>query len=330
MTTTVTFVTKDIIVMGSDSLGTASRPMIDPAKIYSHFDEEGNLKENKSDFNFWKDIFKKKEDVPYSHMAHMEKLFKLRSNVGVVTSGLVSIGDRTIKSLILEMAEDCKTKCENVVDKLINQIKPYYEAEFPKTRYQPVIEFIVAGWDSGDNKPKTYRIKFPGQIEPDLDQEYGIFFGGQYREIARLMHGTDAENMVKIENRHTMLLARFANDIKKLNPGQEVILPNLSSSRFHMFGPEDPEDSDSEKWRLSGFEANYADFSDQNAINCVYWLIDLMIKVQEFGDSMPTVGGEIHVAIIDKKEGFRFLSQESYNLQGYMTPKSKEASHDRT
>ena len=338
MTTIVTFATKDVIVMGSDSLGTTSRDMIDAAKLYSHFDKEGNLKKPKSSFNFWKDIYPNREALPYSHMAHMDKLFQLYKNVGVVTAGLASIGHRTIRSLIQEIAsEEKEIECNEAVDRLINKIKPYYEEEYSERPDQPTIELLVGGWNAGNSKPRMYRINFPKLMESQEEglkthESTGILFGGQYREIARLMHGTDAENMIEIQNRHETLLRRFVADLKKLNPNQKIKLPKLqvTSRRFHMFGPLDPDNSDNIEWGLSGLKASVGDFSDQNAINCVYWLIDLMIKVQEFGDSMPTVGGDIHIAIIDRKEGFKFLSQESYNLQGYKTPKKGDKNDTST
>ncbi len=339
MTTIVTFATKDVIVMGSDSLGTASRPVIDPVKLYSHFDKEGNLKTDLKNFNFWKDVYSDREEVPYSHMAHMDKLFRLRDNIGVLTAGIVSIGNVTIKSIIREVATTGVSGCEEVVEKLIDKIRPHYEKQYSESHHKPNIELMVAGWDNSDlTKPQIYRIKFPYLLtesfdDPDdalpenrleLRQEYGIYFGGQFREIARLVHGTDVENMREIQTRHIDLLKRFAGDIKKLNPKKKIKVPDLlkdDSGRFDMFGPIDPDNPKSRDWQLSGLEATCGDFSDQNAINCVYWLIDLMIKVQEFGDTMPTVGGDIHIAIIDKKTGFKFLSQESYNLQGHKTPK---------
>ena len=121
-----------------------------------------------------------------------------------------------------------------------------------------------------------------------------------------------------------MLLSRFVNELQEANPDQDIILPDLDnfSEKFHIFGLENPDDtSNKQPWRLDGFNADFGDFSTQNAINCVYWLVELMVRVQEFGDSMPTVGGDIHVAMIDRKDGFRFISEEAYKLQGHITPR---------
>ena len=256
------------------------------------------------------------------HLIHTHKIFKLHKNIGVATAGLISIGDRTLKSIIQELMTEGMYPCEDATKELVNKIQEYYEKEYSNLKVKPPIELLIAGWDQSDNRPKIYRVNFPpGDIKSALNGGYGISFGGQYREIARLIHGTDVHNMDLIEERYKSLLMRFANKLQESK--QDIVLPDLDDfcAEYRIFGLENPDNPNSDLWRLNGFDANYSDFSDQNAINCVYWLIELMIRVQEFGNSMPTVGGDIHVAIIDRKDGFRFISEESYNLQGHITPK---------
>jgi len=73
-------------------------------------------------------------------------------------------------------------------------------------------------------------------------------------------------------------------------------------------------------WDLDGFDANWGDFSEQNAIECVNFFVEIMIKSQQFSDSISTVGGNVHIALITKEKGFRFISREEYEHKGYMTP----------
>jgi len=49
-----------------------------------------------------------------------------------------------------------------------------------------------------------------------------------------------------------------------------------------------------------------------------------MIKSQQFSSGMPTVGGEVHIALITKAEGFQFVSREEYSHAGHFTPKKIE------
>ena len=77
-------------------------------------------------------------------------------------------------------------------------------------------------------------------------------------------------------------------------------------------------------WDLEGFNANWGDFSEQNAIECVNFFVNIMIKSQQFSYGMPTVGGEVHIALITKKDGFRFISKEEYHHEGHFVPKEPE------
>ncbi len=321
--------------MGCDSLGTVSRTMVDPYELLQYFDldRKGELKTDENGkpllSNFWKHIYSHYKNIPYSHMTHVDKLFKLHKNIGIMTSGIISIGDTTLKSIIQNLAQeftvDNSYTINSIAQQLVDKVQVYYRKEYPNDVSQPEIEFLIGGWESNDSHPKIYRVNFPsGNINLELNGSYGISFGGQFKEIARLVHGTDSHNMRLIEDRYRFLLNRFVNELQKANPDQDINWPDSDNffEKFYIFGLEDPDDaSNKQPWRLDGFNADVGDFSAQNAINCVYWLVELMVRVQEFGDSMPTVGGDIHVAIIDRKDGFRFLSEEAYQLQGHITPR---------
>ena len=73
-------------------------------------------------------------------------------------------------------------------------------------------------------------------------------------------------------------------------------------------------------WDLNGFDANWGDFSEQNAIECVNFFVEIMIKSQQFSSSLPTVGGEVHIALITKEKGFSWISREEYEHEGHLTP----------
>jgi exosome complex RNA-binding protein Rrp4 len=46
-----------------------------------------------------------------------------------------------------------------------------------------------------------------------------------------------------------------------------------------------------------------------------------MIKAQQFSGSIPTVGGDIHIGIITKANGFVWISKEEYTFRGHAVPK---------
>ena len=168
--------------------------------------------------------------------------------------------------------------------------------------------------------PETYRIHFPKkEIKTEFTSpNFGIVFGGQMKEIQRLVFGTDFRNILKIRHRHVELLRKYREkiieDLQQNNISAQVIEPTSEALRKEL-------DFWGGGWTLDGFEADWGDFSEQNAIECVDFLIDIMIKSQQFSSGMPTVGGEVHIALITSKDGLRFISREEYVHKGHFVPK---------
>lgn len=338
MTSLVALATKDALVLGSDSLGTTTEDLIDPADLVEFFDsaKDFELKKDKNGNPVLKDfgsIYKKAKPVTYTHMTHTSKLFSLSPlEMGIMSTGIASIGERTIKSLIEEFkskesAFSKKPKPTNytvkgIGNKILDFISQYFESEYPDEKRRPHLEFILGGCNKRSPLPKIVRIKLPKkEIEETLKEgRFGIVFGGQMKEIQRIVFGTDGANTLKIYSRHIELLRKYRdkmNDfLKQKNISIEI--PELSMDEIKEL------DMFSGGWDLEGFNANWGDFSEQNAIECVNFFVNIMIKSQQFSYGMPTVGGEVHIALITKKDGFRFISKEEYHHEGHFVPKEPE------
>lgn len=333
MTSLVALATKDALVLGCDSLGTALKYLVDPSELAEFFDF-------KKDFELKKDgngnpvlrnirsIWNKAKLIPYTHMTHMTKLFSLSPlEMGVMSAGLVSIGDRTIQSLIEEFksqgpAFKTKPKPKNytvrsIAKKMLDFILRDFERAYPDERIRPNLELILGGYDKRSQIPKIMRIKVSENKIVDTVRKFGIVFGGQMKEIQRIVFGTDGENKRKIGSRHIDLLNKYRDKMKELLKQKDISIeiPDLSENdkkQLEMF---------SDGWDLDGLNTNWGDFSEQNAIECVDFFVDIMIKSQQFSEGMPSVGGQVHIALITKTEGFRFASREEYSHERYFTPK---------
>ncbi|MCK4384643.1 MAG: hypothetical protein KAW52_00120 [candidate division Zixibacteria bacterium] len=335
MTTLIALSTKDSLVLGCDSLGTATRYLIDPFDLDEFFDptKDFELKKDKNgnpvrkDFNT---IFRKAKSVPFTHMAHMTKLFSLSPlPMGIMCTGITSIGNRTIKSLI----EECKSKemvfrekpkpknytVKGIANKILTFICRHYENKYPREKGGPALEFILGGYDKRSPIPKIVRIKLPEKkIEESLkEEEFGIVFGGEMKEIHRIVYGTDFSNWLKIQERHIELLRKYRDKMNRFLKQKKVSveIPELAMEHIKEL------DMFSDKWGLDRFYANWGDFSEQNAIECVDFFVNIMIKSQQFSYGMPTVGGEVHIALITKTDGFRFISREEYRHEEHLVPK---------
>ena len=333
MTTLIALSTKDSLVLGCDSLGTATKSLVDPFLLLEYFAKDFKLKKDKDGNPVLKeflDIWRKSWSVPYEHMTHMTKLFSLSPlPMGIMCTGITSVGDLTIKTLI----EECKTKeavfwekprstnytVKAVANKVLAFISGYFEKEYPDEKRRPHLEFILGGYDKRSPIPKIVRITLPERKieECHRKERFGIVFGGQMKEIQRIVHGTDFSNWQKIRKRHSELLNRYRDKINSFLKEH-----NISVSIPELAGDEEQElDMSRDKWVLDGFDANWGDFSEQNAIECVDFFVNIMIKSQQFSTGMPTVGGEVHIALITKTDGFRFISREEYRHEGHFLPK---------
>ncbi len=334
MTTLVSLVTKDSAVLGCDSLGTVTRALVDPRELRGFFDDSGKLKMDQKGQPSLKtivDIQDKAREYPYNHITHLEKLFSLEPlKIGVMTAGIAGLGDRTIKSLISEFKDKnflFKSKGEpsnytlnGVAERLLKFVRPFYLEEYPEKEdtYRPKLEFILAGYSKRQQLPSTIRITFPeGEIDPFGDG-FGIMFGGQTKEIRRIIFGTDAENEHRIIFRHAVKLFEYhkllTEYLRENNITIDLPTPNEYIDQIHIFN---------DGWRLEGFSADWGNFSEQNAIECVHWLVEIMCKAQQFSSALPTVGGEINLAIVTKSDGFRFVSKREYQVGDYSIPREE-------
>ncbi|MCS4542344.1 MAG: hypothetical protein HY929_08560 [Euryarchaeota archaeon] len=335
MTTLVALSTKDALVLGCDSLGSRTRRVIDPGDLIDFFnldDKEFPLKLDKDGkplLKSFNEVYLRSVSTPVEHMTHMAKLFLLEPlKIGIMLTGITSIGERTIKSLV----EEFKTKkikliksksytVKDIAEKILEHILLYYEKEYPDEKSRPELELILGGYGKKEVLPEIYRIKLPVKnIELQLgsqgESRFGIVFGGQMKEIQRIVFGTDYGNTLELRKRHIELLKKYREKIMELLKSNSITfqIPEFSKDELSEL------DIFTKDWKLEGFEANWGDFSEQNAIECVDFFVNIMIKSQQFGGGMPTVGGEVHIALITKDKA-RFVSKEEYYHSGHFTPK---------
>jgi hypothetical protein len=315
MTTLVAINTMDSLVMGCDSLATVTKTMIDPFDLISYFDSNNAFKirvgvDGKPLLDSFDKIWGKSQSVPYYHMTHVDKLFSLSPlSMGVMCAGIAAIGDRTVKNIIAEFkSKDEYVKkhkfnhtLNSVGCRLLEFMWGYYEKVYPNDNNRPELEIMLGGYDKQKRTPGIVRINVHKNEIRDVDYDYGVFLGAQAKEIQRLVFGTDAFNKLRLMQRSNEILNKYYNlIIKDLPSGTKVKQPDDYTDELRLFNKD---------WDLNGIDANWSAFSEQNAIDCVDFLVNIMIRSQQFSTSMPTVGGDVHVAVIKKELGFKFVSK---------------------
>ena len=329
MTTLVALATKDALVMGCDSLGTVTKDLIDPFDlVHDFFDPKNNwnLKidgERKPILKTFADIYKKAQQIAYNQMTNVGKMFSLKPlPMGIMTTGIASIGNRTIRSLINEfksksaLVEFRDYTVKDIAEKVLEFINGYYQPEFSEWKSKPDLELMIGGYSKDGPFPTIFRILVhQNKVETTFTEGvfFGIAFGGQMQEIQRIVFGIDNSNRLKLLIRVGQLFEKYKGFLQSFLKKEKVSveLPPLEgySDDLYLF----------QDWDLDGFDAEWGDFSEQNAIECVNFFVEIMIKSQQFSSRLPTVGGNVHIGLITKEEGFKFISREEYIHEGYST-----------
>jgi len=327
MTTLVALSTRDALVMGCDSLGTVTRRLVDPFDLSDYFDDNLKVKtrpDGRSLLDDFSKIYDKAEYIPYDHMTHVDKLFSLYPplEMGLMFAGQVAIGNRTIKNLIGEFKATDKVfkgratnyTLKSVAMRLLKFMWGYYYKEFPDERRRPELELMLGGYDKQKRIPGMIRIYVHKNEISDADYDFAIFFGGQTEGIQRLVFGTDRINKARLIGRSRSLLKRYhtllSQELKKQGVKVRLKSPDKFGEELDLF----------HNWNLKGLDANVGAFSEQNAIECVDFLVDIMIRSHQFSSQMPSVGEPVQVAVIKKDVGFIFVSKREWRLGDHAVP----------
>jgi len=333
MTTTIAFATGDCLVVGCDSLETSIRPALNlDSFVERYFDSDNKLKMNADgtpELSSLSDVVKYTHEIPIKSVPNVTKLYSFApANCAALFAGAASIGDESVSNLVDrflsndEIATYFKEDYNvlGIADRLADFIGEPYQQVYSRNGTVPEMEVIVAGYSHKESKPEIHIIMFTADGQQVIESKNApgepvIVFSGQASEIRRIMLGIDLKNTAQFTHYMELYLAAYRIQIKehlKTNQEIEIELP------FHAEFEELPEINTS--W-ASGINSDISNFSEQAAINLVDFLIDVMIKSQEFDSNMATVGGDIHIGLMTKRSGFNWISKENYSHRGHEVPK---------
>ena len=337
MTTPISVATRDSIVIGCDSLATISQPMIEPRRFKERFfDEHGELVKDKDG----KPLLDKAEkvnafvqNIPKNQLPNVTKIHQLPYiPAGLLFAGNAGIGNSTIRQIVESFAESTYfmafkdgTKdylLAEIASKLSEHIGALYDKEYAEIdkSLRPSMEILLSGYSRSSWDPEIFRIEISDEksITPELnDRKYNVILGGQSNIIERVVYGLDGDGLSALQRR--------AEEI--LNNYRAIVLTKLKEANISFTPPEiDPKDAacsliGNNLHGVKGIFSGVAGLSEQAAIDFAEFLLTTMIKGQQFSGSIPTVGGAIHMAIISKKSGFKWISKEEYKFQGEAVPK---------
>lgn len=333
MTTTISFATRDCIILGCDSLATVTIPAVPISSLIDFFDPDKEWQwrtdgSGKPVLKGYSDIYGLAEDIPYNQVPSVTKIFSLSpAAAGALFSGIATINNKSMGNIIDEFLAAVEIKdylkgnysISGLAERLLAHFAQDYDAAFADRAVKPILEIVLSGYSKRHRQPEVFRLTFGMKHESKKEVErgsYNITFGGQHDVIERVVRGIDFQGFLNHIEKLSRILASYREMVQSYltSGGIAAELPPITAEDEKALGLLDLD------WTC-GLASDLHNFSDQAAIDFVDFLVDVMIKAQEFSGKLATVGGEIHIAIITKSSGFKWISKEEYRYRGYGVPK---------
>ena len=326
MTTIIALASRHAVVMGADSLATENRDMVEPWRLLKYFEKENGWKLKRDAtgepiLKSFYEIVEQEQSLPVNQSLHVNKLFQLGDfPIGVAFTGVTMLGDVSIGRILSEYSDGLRRELgelpgsviemEGLASALMNHIGDHYDRVFPPGGIggRPALELLVAGYSQKGQLPTVMRLNVERR-ESRSAPSPGVAFGGQMDWIQRIVLGTDNANRARLAQRTRELLFQYRQSmLRHVRPHGVTDLPE-PGPELELFN----------NWSLNGLQADWGNFSEQNAINCVDFFLRIMIEAQDVSSGLPTVGGDIHIAVI-RKDGYHLVSKEVWRHGGHEVP----------
>ena len=343
MTTILSLAARDFIVVGCDSLATTSDDLIFPYEITSEFfDDKGDLKLNASGKPLLQksaQIWNKTKSMPVNQLPSVTKLYDLEPmRACMLFAGTSIIGNTTIWNLVDTFKADPEVVAKSstytvewLAQKLRVFIEQLYQREIEHEWMRPDMEIMLSGYSSDDRNPEIWKLSFSykrgdAKFECDVSNpvprgKFNLIFGGQYDVIQRVVNGIDWPSYWSLRERTFKMLDEYHDEmqakIQAIDPAITVPKPDFWDNKYDIFGDD--------QGGVTRIFSDAGGLSEQAGIDFVYFLIDVMIKAQEFSSSIATVGGKIHVAMLAKSTKFKWISKEGFTFEHQHVPKFQNA-----
>jgi hypothetical protein len=339
MTTILSLAARDFIVVGCDSLATTSDDLIFPYELAStFFDQSGDLKldaAGKPLLQNTRQIWDRAKSMPVNQLPSVTKLYDLAPiRACLLFSGTSRIGNTTIWNLVDTFKTDKEVRKRKsnytmkwLAEKLQAFVEEVYQREVKQDWMRPEMEIILSGYSAAHRNPEIWRLFFSYKRQtkkfecdpsnPVPRGEFNLIFGGQYDVIQRVVNGIDWPSYWSLRERTVKVLTEYYDEVvaqaQTNNPTISLPKPDFYDKKYNIFGDD-----------YGGVTRIFSDvgsLSEQAGIDFVYFLIDVMIKAQEFSSSIATVGGKIHVAMLTKSSKFKWISKEAFTFEHEYVPK---------
>jgi len=314
MTFIATVIAKNGAAVIADSIVTSTQPVIEYNEFIRFFEKKSAEAKNSPVVMDPKDIISLFQTKPHHTKNYEEKLFQYDKYTAITTAGAATINDKRIIDLIEEIKQKNKkdkgytqkkieTKIKDFSAYLTEEVKKHLK---DKSSIRPTT-FIFTNFSQNTSKTTVFKVEVLSSSQKDLQvsgydfvsynmtNEYEkVVCDGQNGISEKILFG----DILTVYNMIPRIAKKVALDfgvdeqkvsesyINKLRKDKDIVPPSLfSEMKIFKLG----------------------ELSLQQAVDLANLLMKVEIDFQNYTEDIPTVGGVIKLAIIDKK-GFRFIA----------------------
>ena len=222
--------------------------------------------------------------------SNARKLFKLSERFGVLAYGIGNLGHRSVESYIEEFSSESRLtlNCKDLANALLLFMRTPYDAVFGPLQLadRPVMGFYVAGYGPGEHLGTEWEFVLPQDTAARParpENQFGASWRGISVPFSRLHLGLDPRLL------HTLQSAGI----------DPTIITRIAAAAKQLESP-----------------VIFDGMPLQDAIGFCKFILETTINVCTYEVGVPTCGGPLHIGIITRTDGFRWIARPEYSLNG--------------
>jgi hypothetical protein len=323
MTINIGLVTSDAVVLGCDSIASATSFFLDPSMA----DRDNNgafLADGDGKFTL-KFTYNDVTSIVTNAWGSVTKIFPIYpepSPMLAVTAGLAKLNDRPIASIASEFYAIQKQSvtrldsCKDICDLFLKFFREKYDEEYKISELPPILregpEFLIGGYGRHDTFASLYRVSVQRNFvhEHFVDGNSGIAWNAQSDAVERFVRGYDTAIKSSLESQIQTQFQDYSNSVKQtIAETVNTLLDTLKQQLPEGWQINLPDPPDIKvNWEPHRVSVDYANLPLQEAIDFVAFLVNLQSGKSRFARGVATVGGRTHIGIVTK-DGPKLLNE---------------------
>ncbi len=319
MTFIATVIAKKGAALIADSLVTTSRQVLEFDDFYDYLSKKNKDNESgeiKIDTAEVINLFVTK---PSHTKDYQEKLFEYERFIAISTAGAANLNDKSLEQIINEAKAKFTNRDQLTLDEKISQLKGHFNEEAVQSlKNGNAVRntvLIITNYNPETHLTKVYKLEInetrPAELEDNIEcvsineqpEISTVVCEGQNRISEKILWG-DLETVVDF-------IPRVARKIfKDFNIDKDKIPPNYIEELW-----KDKDILHKAFWEDIKI-GKLRELSMQQAIDFACLLMKIERDIQKYTENIPTVGGNVKIAIIDDN-GFRFISGEDIIVKDF-------------